>query len=1137
MPKVKNAKKQNKSNLEELRRQAQQLPIYQSKDMILEHIKQNQTTVLVGETGSGKTTQIPQFLFGVTKKCIAITQPRRVAAISIAQRVADEMDCKLGTTVGFTIRFQDQTNPHTRIKYMTDGMLLRELLNDSQLSRYSIIILDEAHERTLRTDILFGAIKGIMKQRKDLKLVIMSATMNAEAFAGYFSAEIINIPGRQFPVSIYYAPEKLADYLDSALTTVFQIHTKQPKGDILVFLTGQEEIENLETLIGERAKTLPGDVDQLLVCPIFGNQSSTQQTQIFAPTPPGMRKVVIATNIAETSITISGIKYVVDSGMVKIKGFNPKTGIETLSVQPISKAAANQRSGRAGRESSGTCYRLYPEKLFNELEAETQPEIKRSNLANVILLLKASGIDDIVGFDFMDKPSRQALVGALEQLFALGALNDQGELTDIGRQMSWFPTDPTFAKKYKCTKEAIDLISMLSVDSLFFSPTDKRDEAQASKKIFMSYEGDHITLLNVMKAYESTKGDAQWCHDHFISARSMKNIMDIRKQLLSFASQQNIDTSASCGQDYESLIKCLLSGFFKNVAIRQHDGTFKTLLTREIVYIHPTSVLFQTKQPAIMFSECVKTTRQYLKNVSVIQPSWLSECIYPESKYKATNNAELTERLNLLEEMLISTASQGFEIANIQSTDTLLNDISEESKNYLFNTNRDYLVDYALLVLNSRFIYMEDTFIRKQVDCIQPLRFIMYGLGSIMARPEMVPADIKGRNEMSLIYLNKSLSYFPSLAAAPSPGTVLTFLMITLAYSRLDRVRDSIKYLGMSITIAKQIGLNNEIRLQKLSAFIHEREQFRALWWYIHDIDRYFVHKSLHHLKDEDNQVFLPALPKKLADELAEEVPSPYFACEVMQSNEWFTPGVSNQSIHAYRILLSRIFTKVQRYRYLFHNDELEDQELVTVALENSLNSWKLSLPDYITAHINLAASMQPITNPEETWLIIHTLIHFNFTKVLLYNTRMLIYIVESIESAIFSNEFIESVKAGHNTAQLLTCYLTRNPKFEYSTLQIFPLMLLHIPIALICASKMNLDFHEKQQILQSLEVIRQSLYRHTLTYERVPALLEAFDYFMQLNDPVAVVMAYAEFQWHDGKIPKMIKNLDVHPAHAIITK
>ncbi|KAJ3324624.1 putative ATP-dependent RNA helicase dhx33 [Boothiomyces sp. JEL0866] len=1039
MPKDKKdkKKKQNKSHLDEIRKQAQQLPIYKSKDMILDHIKNNQTTILVGETGSGKTTQIPQFLYGITKKCIAITQPRRVAAISIAKRVAEEMDCKLGTTVGFTIRFQDQTSPNTRIKYMTDGMLLRELLNDSQLTRYSIIILDEAHERTLRTDILFGAIKAIMKKRKDLKLVVMSATMNAEAFSNYFNAEIINIPGRQFPVSIYYAPDKLSDYLDSALTTVFQIHTKQPKGDILVFLTGQEEIENLETLINEQGKTLPSNVDQLLVCPIFGNQSSTQQTQVFEPTPPGMRKVVIATNIAETSITISGIKYVVDCGMVKIKGFNPKSGIETLSVQPISKAAANQRSGRAGRESAGTCYRLYPEKLFNELEMETQPEIKRSNLANVILLLKASGIDDIVGFDFMDKP----MVGALEQLFALGALNDKGELTEIGKQMSWFPTDPTFAKviiQSKCTKEAIDLISMLSVDSLFFTPTDKRDEAQASKKIFMSYEGDHITLLNVMKAYESTKGDVQWCHDHFISA------------------------------------SCIASNI---------------------------------------------------------------QCVYPESKYKATNNAELTERLNLLEEMLISTASQGFDISNVQSSEMLLSDISDDSKNYLFNTNRDYLVDYALLVLNSRFIYMEDTFIRKQVDNIEPLRYIMYSLGSIMARPDMIPKGVKSRNEMSLIYLNKTLSYFPSLAGTPSPASVLTFLFITLAYSRLDRVRESIKYLGMCITIAKQIGLNSESRLRKLSSFIHEREQFRALWWYIHDIDRYFVHKNLHHLKDEDNQVFLPALPKKLADELSEEVPSPYYACEVMQSVEWYTPGVSNQSIHAYRILLSRIFTKVQRYRYLFHNDELDDQELVTVTLENSLNSWKLSLPDYVTAHINLAASMQPIGNPEETWLIMHTLIHFNFTKVLLYNTRMLIYIVESIESAIFSNEFIESVKAGHNTAQLLRCYLARNPKFEYATLQIFPLMLLHIPIALICASKMNLDFHETQQILQSLEVIRQSLYLHTVTYERVPALLEAFDYFMQFNDPVQVVMAYAEFQWHDGKIPKLVKNLDFTPARTVITK
>jgi HrpA-like RNA helicase len=390
----------------------EQLPVNQQKETIVNAVKENRAIILVGETGSGKTTQIPQLLYNCPQfkgKKIVITQPRRVAAISLSKRVSEEMDSKLGSTVGYTIRFEDCTSADTKIKFATDGMLLRELLSDSQLSQYGVIILDEAHERTLRTDILFGAVKGILKNRKDLKVVVMSATLNAKAFSEYFdNAPVITIPGRQFPVTTYFAAKKQSDYLDAVLSSVSQIHHKEPAGDILVFLTGQDEIENVEKLIHERAKNLDPSEMKLLVCPIFASLPTSQQTKVFEPTPPNTRKVVLSTNIAETSITISGIRYVVDTGMVKVRGFNHKTGIETLKVSPVSKASANQRAGRAGREAAGFCYRLYTEALFRELEEETEPEITRCNLASVILLLKASGIDDIVGFDFMDKPSRNS---------------------------------------------------------------------------------------------------------------------------------------------------------------------------------------------------------------------------------------------------------------------------------------------------------------------------------------------------------------------------------------------------------------------------------------------------------------------------------------------------------------------------------------------------------------------------------------------------------------------------------------------------------------------------------------------------------------------------------------------------------
>ena len=437
------------SSIEETRRS---LPIFPFREDLIDAVNQHQVLIIEGETGSGKTTQIPQYLIecGFTKgdKKIGCTQPRRVAAMSVAARVAEEMGCKLGGEVGYSIRFEDCTSERTILKYMTDGMLLREFLSEPDLASYSVMIIDEAHERTLHTDILFGLVKDIARFRSDLKLLISSATLDAQKFSEFFDdAPIFRIPGRRYPVDIYYTKAPEADYVDAAVVSVLQIHVTQPLGDVLVFLTGQEEIEAAQEMLLERTRKLGSKVKELLILPIYSTLPTDLQAKIFEPTPPGARKVVLATNIAETSLTINGIIYVIDAGFGKQNTFNARTGMESLVVTPISKASANQRAGRAGRVAPGKCFRLYTAWAYkNELEDSTVPEIQRTNLGNVVLLLKSLGINDLLHFDFMDPPPHETLVLALEQLYALGALNHAGELTTLGRKMAEFPVDPLMSK-------------------------------------------------------------------------------------------------------------------------------------------------------------------------------------------------------------------------------------------------------------------------------------------------------------------------------------------------------------------------------------------------------------------------------------------------------------------------------------------------------------------------------------------------------------------------------------------------------------------------------------------------------------------------------------------------------------------
>ncbi|KAM9335989.1 ATP-dependent RNA helicase DHX8-like isoform 3-T3 [Symphorus nematophorus] len=615
--------------------QRESLPIFKLKEQLVQAVHDNQILIVVGETGSGKTTQITQYLAeaGYTARGkIGCTQPRRVAAMSVAKRVSEEYGCRLGQEVGYTIRFEDCTSTETVIKYMTHGMLQRECLVDSDMSQYSLIMLDEAHERTIHTDVLFGLLKKTIQKRKDMKLIVSSATLDAVKFSQYFfEAPIFTIPGRTFPVEILYTKEPETDYLDASLITVMQIHLTEPPGDILVFLTGQEEIDTACEILYERMKSLGPMVPELIILPVYSALPSEMQTRIFDPAPPGSRKVIIATNIAETSLTIDGIYYVVDPGFVKQIVFNSKTGIDQLVVTPISQAQAKQRSGRAGRTGPGKCYRLYTERAYrDEMLTTNVPEIQRTNLASTVLSLKAMGINDLLAFDFMDAPPMETLITAMEQLYTLGALDDEGLLTRLGRRMAEFPLEPMLCKMLimsvhlGCSEEMLTIVSMLSVQNIFYRPKDKQALADQKKTKFFQLEGDHLTLLAVYNSWKNNKFSNPWCFENFIQARSLKRAQDIRKQMLSIMDRHKLDV-VSCGKSTMRVQKAICSGFFRNAARKHpHDG-YRTVIDQQVVYLHPSSTLFNRQPEWLVYHELVLTTKEYMREVTTIDPRWLVE--------------------------------------------------------------------------------------------------------------------------------------------------------------------------------------------------------------------------------------------------------------------------------------------------------------------------------------------------------------------------------------------------------------------------------------------------------------------------------------------------------------------------------
>ncbi|ORY09603.1 ATP dependent RNA helicase-like protein [Clohesyomyces aquaticus] len=573
------------------------------------------------------------------------------------------MGCELGQEVGYSIRFDDVTSEKTKIKFATDGMLLREILVDPLLKRYSVIMVDEAHERSLSSDMLLGLLTKILKKRHDLRVVVSSATLDAERFLDFFTADVdekthgkkkedygyvVGIEGRMHHVDMHFLTEPTSDYLERAVETVLEIHTSQPEGDILVFLIGRDEIETAIDMIQDRVGDLDPASRNLQALPLYAGLPADQQMYVFEPAPENTRKVVISTNIAEASVTIDGIVYVVDSGYVKLRCYDPTTGIDRLAVVPISKASATQRSGRAGRTRPGKCYRLYTESTYSTLEATTPPEIQRSNLAPVFLQLFNLGITNIVRFPYLSNPPSSLASRALELLYALGALDSYARLSKpLGARMAELPLDPMLAKAllnaptFHCLSEMLTLAAMMTLQgSAFVSFDPEKKLAERAKRAFAASEGDHLTLYNVYEAFIGPgRKDPKWCRANYLSFKALEKAVSVRRQLVRHLERLGImESNVFSGEDVrrvggmasvelqERLRRCLTTGFFAHAARMKEDGSFVMVDGKTVVWAHPSSLFFHRKADWVVYTEILESKDKiFIRDITSIELDWLTE--------------------------------------------------------------------------------------------------------------------------------------------------------------------------------------------------------------------------------------------------------------------------------------------------------------------------------------------------------------------------------------------------------------------------------------------------------------------------------------------------------------------------------
>lgn len=615
------------------------LPVYEQKDRILQTLNDNQVIVVQSPTGSGKTTQIPVILHEAgysASGVIAVTQPRRIAALSVSEFIAKQLKTSYPGLVGYKMRFEDKTDASTKIKIMTDGILLQEMKLDPYLSKYSVVMVDEAHERSLNIDFVLGLLKRVLAERKDFKVIVSSATMNAEAFSEYFGGcPIVTIDTITYPVAMVYDPpateittttetgcEAILQKIES---TIERVLDNKESGDILVFLPGEKIIKDCVMRL-----TYSHLHSKIHLVPLYGRLPKEEQEKVFDNAPFGKKKVVISTNIAETSVTINGITTVIDTGLAKLNFYNPRTFTSSLNEVCVSKASCNQRRGRAGRTQPGTCYRLYGKKNFEQRPLYTTEEIYRTDLSEVVLRMSELGITDFETFDFISPPGKEGIYGAIDTLNLLGALNEDHTLSAIGKLMVEFPLEPRVSRilvesimRYpEVLEEAIIASAFLSTSSPFILPPGEEMDARKAHHAFRDIQGDFVSYVKLFRTYESMKNQKRFCENNYLDERVMAEIANIKLQLEDEIRALGIPVTS--GGSMDDYLCCIASGMIQFVCVREGRENYRSL-TAEHISIHPGSSMFRSDPLFIVAGEIVRTSRTFAMSVSPLTRSLLAK--------------------------------------------------------------------------------------------------------------------------------------------------------------------------------------------------------------------------------------------------------------------------------------------------------------------------------------------------------------------------------------------------------------------------------------------------------------------------------------------------------------------------------